>query len=365
MRVRINKFVIGIIGVATMMVGCAITPETKQSLIAYTIAMQQVQVATNKFLIDFSSAEDLRKRLKQTLAGDVANTYPATYDPRLRSDTPIAGVEADIQARRSALAALAAYNDALVALAEGQSESTVSAHLQSFGGGIEKVLNTIGITATSSLAAALPLASRLMTLIQDGLNKEKFTEALNLGQPIVEAILAQLESDTTQYYEASVVLTERERASVKSEMKEAVESIRQLAGQNNTPAETNLQNEVRGIERSLRSIGIRTQTLVLMPESLLFEAGKPGFNKQALGRMRTSMKAIESIAARDAEIVAKQNAYYDLMDAYVAMLRQTNASLLIVQASLNRPGNFNSQAGRLLDAAVNLRDAFGEYRAAR
>jgi hypothetical protein len=364
-RIGKGRLIIGIIGIAAIMSGCAITQETKQSLLAYTTAMQQVQVSTDKFLIDYSSVADLRRQLEQTLASDAPNSYPASYNPRLRSGTSIAGADTDIQARRSALAAVAAYNDALVALAEGQSEAAVSAHLKSFGGGIETVLGTIGITTASSFGAVLPLASKLAALIQDGLNKAEFTEALNLGQPIIEAILAQLESDTAHYYAASIVVTERERDKVKSELRGAVPALRRLAGQSSAPTEENPLIEVRKIERTLNSIGIRTDTSALMPESLPFDAGKPKLDLQALERIKVSMKAIESIAKQDAEIVAKQNAYYDLMDAYVATLRQTSASLLFVSNSLDKPIDFNTQAGLLLDTALNLRSAFDEYRAAR
>lgn len=367
MRCRTLKLLVVITGFAVMVAGCAITQETKQSLIAYTTAMEQVQIATDQFLVDFASVEELRKQLERSLAGDeaLAEDYPATYTPRHRLKASVAGVEADIQARINALSAVATYNDALVALVEGRSESEISARLTSFGTGIGSILQNFGIAASPRVGAVIPLASKLAKLVQDGLNREEFKEALKLGQPLVEAVLAQLERDTTQYYEASVTMTDRKRDEPKVEIRIAVASVNELTGRHSSPSETNLQNEVRQIQRRLLSIGTRTGTRTAMHDSLLFVNGKPPYNQQAHGQMQVLMQAVDAAAKKDAELVAKQNAYYDLMDAYVATLRQTKSSLANVQASLDRPVNIDAEARRLLGVALGLRDALNDYKAAR
>ena len=217
-----NRY-LAILSITFLVTACApISPQTRQSLAAYTVAMQQVEDATDKFLVDFASADDLKVSIEESLAGDAPNSYPASFDPQLLSDVSAAGVSDDIQKRRKALAMVSAYNDALVALAEGQPESVIKSRLDAFGGGVQSVLGTVGITAGAGFSAVIAGASKIATMVQNGLNAQQFAEAIETGKPIVEAILSQLESDTKQYYTASIVVTENARDPISEEMEIAV-----------------------------------------------------------------------------------------------------------------------------------------------
>ncbi len=351
--------------VSLFFAACGVTQETRQSLTAYTIAMQQVEAATDGFLVDYASAEELRAQIEASAAADVPNSYPVTFDPQQQTAVTARGVSEDIQQRRIALARISAYNDALIALAEGQPESVVRTNLESFGGGIESVLNTVGITADGGFAAIIPIASQLASMIQEGLNAQQFERAIRLGKPIVEAILLQLEADTVEYYRVSIVVTERQRDPIRREMRSAMQLVSDIAAESSAPTDVAIKNRVRVIENRLMSANTRTDTLQFVPEGLPFNAARPELNEAALDRLENATLAVEAVEAKDSEIVAKQNAYYELLSTYVLTLRQVKLSLSAVQQSLDSPRNFNVQANVLLDAALRLRDAFAEYEAAR
>ena len=346
-------------------VGCAITPETHQSLVAYTTAMRQVELATDRFLLKFASVEDLRIQLEQSLAGvDVpVDDYPATFVPGQHVLTEQEGIKADIQARRDALAAISSFNDALVALAEGGSETEIESHIADFGGRANSILATLG-AGSIAFESAVNLATRLLTLIQNGINKAEFEEALDLGLPIVQTIFDMLENDTTLYYEASVLMSDRARDEVKEEIRVAIRPVIELAAEHSPPTDEQLQGGVLLLQRRLALIGNRTGSKAI-PTPLVFGLNKPTFDERAQSRMETPMLALESIAAKDAEVVAKQNAYYALMGAYVTSLRRTSDALRTVRSSLDNPVMIEAEANRLLDVAIGLRDSINEYKAAR
>ncbi len=102
-----------------------------------------------------------------------------------------------------------------------------------------------------------------------------------------------------------------------------------------------------------------------MENALTFTDGKPTYNAKADDQMQVYMQAVNAAAKIDSELIAKQIAYYELMEAYVASLRQTQASLKVVQDNLNEPASIDAQARYLLGTALGLRDAFYEYKAAR
>jgi len=355
------------LAISALIAGCSINEPTKQSLVAYTAAMEQVHVATDQFLVDYAAVDKLKKDLQMSLAGgeEEVESYPSTYDPSRARSVSSGGVGRDIQARRDALNMVASYNGALVALAQGQSDSEISGYLSSFGSGVGSVLESLGGSTIPGLSAVIPLASQFAELIQDGLNRKEFENALDLGQPLVEAILKQLEDDTTAYYEASVVVTNNDRDSPNADIRTAAFAIRKLAADHAKPTDMNLQNEVTRLQRELTSVGRSTHTSKLLMTVLSFTDGKPAYDDSTHRQVLIHMQTINDAAKVDAQLVTRQNAYYDLMGAYVVSIRQTKASLASTRANLEQPANIEAEASRLLGVALDLRDAFFVYKTAR
>jgi len=352
---------------SVLLAGCSISGQTKQSLVAYTTAMEQVHIATDQFLVDFAAVDKLKRKLESSLtsADVVVDSYPYSFDPATASSVSTGGVGRDIQARRDALIIVANYNNVLVALATGQTESEINALPSSFGSKAGLVLESLGGSAIPGLQAVIPLASQLTKLIQDGLNKNEFDRALELGQPLVEAILDQLEADTTQYYEASIVVTNNDRSGPKTDIRTAAFAIQDLTGEYAEPTDPNLQNELKRLNRELSSVGKSTNMSNILAAVFKFDDNKSAYDEDAHRQVLIQIQKIGDAANADAQLVARQNAYYDLMGAYAVSIRQTKASLIITRVNLNQPASIEAEAGRLLNVALNLRDSFFEYKTAR
>jgi hypothetical protein len=99
-----------------------------------------------------------------------------------------------------------------------------------------------------------------------------------------------------------------------------------------------------------------------LPNQFPFISGKPAYDNAAHANMKIFMQVLRANDAHYREIVAKQNAYYKLMEKYVALLRQTRRSLKVLADSLDAPIDIEREAYRLINVAFELRDAMAVFR---
>jgi hypothetical protein len=123
-----------------------------------------------------------------------------------------------------------------------------------------------------------------------------------------------------------------------------------------------LGNKVSALQMQLGEIGAKTRMLPTMPLPLPFSGGKPVYDAATDAQAQIFVQSMRTNAQRYAELVAKQNAYHELLLKYVAALRQTRSSLDRVAESLSRPIDLRAEVGRLLKVAFDLRDAMAAYR---
>jgi hypothetical protein len=88
----------------------------------------------------------------------------------------------------------------------------------------------------------------------------------------------------------------------------------------------------------------------------------PAYDMTAHNEMKIFMEVIRASAGKYTEVVAKQNAYYNMMEKYVALLRQTRQSLDLVRDSLSAPIDMQGEAQRLWGVAFELRNAMAVFR---
>jgi hypothetical protein len=94
--------------------GCAVTPQTKQSLSSYTLAMAQVEQSADMFLTDFSNGLKVQAELS-SLGGAATPPkpdYPHTLQLPDDGSTPPSPAEERVRQTRQALAVVHAYNQA-------------------------------------------------------------------------------------------------------------------------------------------------------------------------------------------------------------------------------------------------------------
>ena len=353
-----------LLGVLLFASGCAVTQETRQSLAGYVQAMDQVEQSADVFLTDFSNGlkvQDELKRVAGTSTPARPPLYPATLVLPPAASAPLNETDSALAATRQALLVVHEYNAGLVALAEGQSEQEIRQRATALGTALQPLaeLAKLSIPGFSQLAG---VGSTILKLVQDASNRQQLQQAIEKGRPAVAIILEELEKQTPEFYRLRVVTTSQAESSLKGDVRRTAETLGDMIRRRGSPTGADMLAAVTDVQVQLTEIGQRTGTRPAMPIPLPFTGGLPPYDAPADAEAKVFVKSMRSSADRYVELIAKQNAYYQLMAKYVSALRQTRRSLDLVADSLNRPVNLGEEVKRLLKVAFDLRDAMALYR---
>lgn len=344
--------------------GCALTQETKRSLTTYIQAMDEVQESANLFLTDYANTVEVRKQLESGGGAQESNSkpeYPANFVLTQNPSLPTTKVEKKIEESRDALEVIRQYNDALVALAEGRPEAEIKNQVNQFGGALQ-TLTSIGGLAVPGIEQFTDIAAKIIKLAQDAYNREQFKQAVQEGEEPVNVILTALENQTPAIYKASVVIAQRGQDVPMENIRQVGFALSPFLAKYSPPTDPAIHGELGNFQAELVAIGTRTKTLPALPNPFPFQSGKPEYDKAAHDNMKIFMQVVRANDAQYKEIVAKQNAYYKLMEKYVALLRQTRRSLKVLADSLDAPIDIQREAHRLIIVAFELRNALADFR---
>jgi hypothetical protein len=344
--------------------GCALNQETRRSLGEYVQAMNEVEQSANLFVSDFADGLKVQKEL-QRVAGagplPAPREYPDQFVSPANASQPTSDAERAVNGTRQALAVVRQYNDALVALAEGQSEQDVRTRTMEFGGSLQGLASIVG-ASIPGLSLLTDVGSKIIKLAQDARNREQLVFAVNEGRGPVGDILTVLEDQTPSMYRLSVVGTKQGQERLQDDIQRTASALRTLLSGHAAPSQPELGTKVSALQMQLGEIGAKTRMLPTMPLPLPFSGGKPVYDAATDAQAQIFVQSMRTNAQRYAELVAKQNAYHELLLKYVAALRQTRSSLDRVAESLSRPIDLRAEVGRLLKVAFDLRDAMAAYR---
>lgn len=345
-----------------LLAGCAVTPESRQSLAGYVQAMDQVEASANTLLTGFSRDLEAQQGAGRGAGAPAdAPEYPPVFSPQGAPDAALSAPGQAIAQTRLALVVVREYNRALVALAQGQSDAEVRAHVVEFGGALGSLASLIG-TAVPGLGAVTALAPQIVKLAQDAANREQLVRAVEAGRKPVAEILLDLEAQTAAMYRVSVVATRQAQTAVQNDIRRTAATLEKLVARHGPPADAEVARRAALLQAALTDIGLRTQTLPAMPVPWAFGSGRPAFDAGAEAEAAVFVQALRASAQQYAALVARQNAYYELLGRYVALLRQTQAALDLVAASLARPVDLGSTVDRLFATVFELRDSLAAYR---
>lgn len=342
--------------------GCAVTPETRHSLDAYTQAMQQVDQSAQVFLDEYG--ERVRQQAeKQRIAqgGTVAplEEYPGQFVlPGSASQSP---EDQAIAKTRHALRVVRAYNEALVALAEGRSLQEVRQDTVGFATQLQALASMAG-AAIPGIAAFTAVGPSVIKLAQDAWNRQQLADAVRNGREAVDTILAELAAQVPPMYTVSVVATSQEQDELRAAMKRLGGGLAAVAQRHAPPTDGNLAADLSAMQAQLGDMGRHTRTVAVLPIALKFTAGRPVYDNGAHAEAQVYLQSMSAAADRYAGLVARQNAGHAALARYVAALGQARTSLGALAASFDQPVNLALEAERLLRSAFELREAMIAYR---
>ena len=344
--------------------GCAVTPQTRQSLSGYVQAMAQVEQSADMFLSDFSNGLRVQAELKRVggaAAAPVVPEYPTALKlPDDRSE-PRSAAEEKVQGTRQALAVVRAYNNALVALAEGRPESEIQQGLLGLGTELQTLASVAG-AAFPPFAPFAAIGAKLVKLAQDAANRKQLEQAVLEGREPVRTILAVLAQQTPPMYGLSVVGTKQAQQSLSEEIGRTAFAMKGLVARFGAPTDAGLTSRTAADQALLGEIGRKTKTPGAMPIPYAYTAGSPPYDAAADVQAQIFIRSISASAQKYAELVAKQNAYHAMLLQYVALLKRTGEALDQLARSLTAPVDLSAELVGLMRTAFDLRDAMAEFR---
>ena len=345
--------------------GCAITPKGKQSLTAYVQASNEVVLAANRFLTDFADGAYIASELDRIANGPAPTgpeeEYPSEFVPIGKTDVVPTEFDQALASSRQALGAIREYNEALVALAEGRPVSQVKGEIVELGDSISALASLAGFAAPG-IEQFASIGVIIIKLAQDAQYLEQLKSAVAQGRDPVDEILAVFEGQTESIYRLSVASAQTAQHDVRKMIARISVLMKSLLKRYYAPTDTTLFVEVTDFQLEVVLIGKRTQTIKAMPNLLQFDGEQFVYDQEAHNEMKVFMSILRENEAKYVEIAAKQNAYYDLMEKYVATLSEMRIALALVQQSLEAPVDLRGQVFRLLDSAFELRDAMSKFR---
>jgi hypothetical protein len=345
--------------------GCAVTPETKQSLATYVQASHEVEEATKLFHADFADSVKLKTELDSVVNGPPPvkpeEDFPSEFKPPSAVPAVLTPAEKALASSRQALAVIREYNEALVALAEGRSKDEIKSQIKQFGESISTVAKLAGFAAPG-IGQFAAIGAKVIQLAQDAENLQQLKEAVANGRGPVEEILAVFEAQTESLYRDSVTSAKPAQIEVRKEIARTARPIGTFLNRYSPPTDSILFNEVAGFQQEVVLIGERTRTIKAMPTPFPFDTTKPSYDQEAHSEMKVFMASLRISDAKYKAVVARQNAYYDLMERYVEALHQMRDALEALHRSLTAPVDLSTHVNGLLKSAFQLRDAMREFR---
>ena len=351
--------------VALCVSGCAITPEAKRSLAAYVQASTEVEQAANLFLTDFADDARIASEFDRIANGPAPakpdEEYPSEFVPASKADPPPTKFDQALADSRQALGVIREYNEALVALAEGRPVSEIKGQIEELGGSISASASLAGFMAPG-ISQFAAIGAEIIRLAQDARNLEQLKSAVAGGRGPIEKILDVFEGQTKSIYRLSVVGAIKAQVDLRQAIARTTAPMKSFLKRYGPPTDATLFAEVAGFQQEVERIGERTQTINAVPNPFQFDDTQSAYDQEAHTEMKVFMSVLRASDSKYREIVAKQNAYYDLMEKYVAALSEMRNGLALVQKSLENPVDFRGQISRLLQSAFALRDAMSEFR---
>jgi hypothetical protein len=344
--------------------GCATTQETRQSLAAYVKAMDEVEQSANMFLTDFADELRVQKELARVGGAESVTSrppYPATFVPPPDPNVPQTEFDKALMRNRQALLVIRQYNNALVALAEGHSEQEVRARTSELGAGMQTLATIVG-ASIPGLSLLVDIAPKVIKLAQDAHNREQLAKAVAEGRPAVIAILKHLESETPRMYRLSVVATSQAESKLQENIQRTADALKGFIPRHGPPTDAAMVGRMATFQGELGEIERNTRMQGVMPIPLPYTNGRPAFDAAAAAEGDIFMQSLRASAQKYVELIAKQNAYHDLLTKYVLAIRQTQNSLNQVADSLTKPVDLRAEAAQLLKVSFELRDAISAYR---
>lgn len=327
----------------------------------YADAFDEVKQASEQYLTEYALAKAERAKTAPG-AAEPASDYPTPQE--LRQRVVDRGPDSDIRERRRALEAVVRYNGVMLALAEGKSAQEVASGIGSLIAAVQSVGALIGAGVPGLPGSAVALASRFLAELQKADNRAQFVEALKVGEPLIQGILALLKEDAIDIYTIRFGSGEQQIGNRLTTIRRMIAQMTSVTAEFAPPSGTFRDGFARfdaQLATTLKDAGIAGK--IEWPSRS--GGSPPAFSALVLTQLQQTTGQIEGEVGKIGAVRNELKAFANLTTSYMKMIDGARASLAIVRTALDRPPDIRAQALQLVEFAFAVKHDFEALQAAR
>ncbi len=352
-----------------LLVGCTGIPEAEFA--SYLEAVTAARTASESLLVDY----DVTRRSVDALDSDTSSAAKAENGDFLANYVP--GSPGDnegsiIESRVQAWDAIARYNEALTALASGESAERLGKRFGTLGSSLQSVTTSLGATV-AGFDLLLPTVGQFIVLAERARAISEFEEAIRKARPIIhEMITKVLIPDTTAYAGEKDLLLDSQLLEATRSMQRISRRMARLAREHAEPLVDKHPEQVErrdAVEEEMKTIiGAFNSDVKIKFDNTRFAIKENGLSnypappegskpyselvqsqlEQLLGELRETDKL------RRAEKMARVK-YKNTLDGYVELLNKVKATMLAIEVQLGKPQNLQGLVTEITTLILKLR----------
>lgn len=369
LRLRAAMLLTPLIGCLLALAGCTALPA--REFADYRAAFASARVAGEQVLLDHGVAHRDAQRVK-TEARAARPRLAADDDPPAWSRAAVlAAVPEDdpVAVRMRAWAAVAAWNEALAALAEGKPASDLGVAFDGFAGALKSFPwaslgdKAAGIASRvgGPIGPAVEVVRELIVQAKREADRRRFLDAIDKGAPLVLGLVELMGQDADDFWFARHLLIERERAGVTVRLGDLIAAAQNAArggGAGGPETEADIDvivgriNAAIGRVRDFRAASTR---VALGPVGAA--GGRAAELRVLAGQIEREADAVLALDQRLADYEATLTAYVRLLES----MRRAMEGLRDAAARAERAPEPPDVAD-LAALALRVRQAFEAYR---
>lgn len=365
-----------LIGCLLALAGCTALPA--REFTDYRTAFASARAAGEQVLLDYGVAHrDAQRVIAEARAARprrVADDEPPAWS---RAAVLAAEPQDDpVAVRMRAWAAVAGWNDALAALAEGKPAADLGVAFDGFAGALKSFPwaslgdKAAGIAARvgGPIGPAVEAVRELIVQAKREADRRRFLDAIDKGAPLVLGLVELMGQDSDDFWFARHLLIERERAGATMRLGDLIAAAQNAVsvgsgggggGQAGAGSEADLDVIVDRINAAVgrvRDFRVAPGTRVVLPAGAMTSGRAAGLRILA-GQIERQADAVVALDQRLADYEATLTAYVRLLDS----MRRAMEGLRDAAARAERapePPDVADLAG----LALRVRQAFEAYR---
>jgi len=365
-----------LVGCLLALAGCTALPA--REFTEYRTAFDSARVAGEQVLLDYGVAH----RDAQRVIAEARAARPrlaGTDDPPAWSRAAVLAAEPQddpVAVRMRAWAAVAAWNDALAALAEGKPAADLGIAFDGFAAAIQSFpWASLGDKAASiasrvggPIGPAVEAVRELIVQAKREADRRRFLDAIDKGAPLVLGLVELMGQDADDFWFARHLLIDRERAGATMRLGDLIAAAQNAAqggsgggggGQASAGTEADLDVIVDRINAAVgrvRDFRAAPGTRVVLADGGMISGRATGLRILA-GQIERQADAVAALDQRLADYEATLTAYVRLLDS----MRKAMEGLRDAAARAER----NPEPPDIADLAalaLRARQAFEAYR---